>query len=38
VYLVILVLTGLVYYFGRKRQLRRKGISIEDRLKKIEEL
>lgn len=38
VYLVILILTGLVYYFGRKRQLRRKGISIEDRLKKIEEL
>jgi APA family basic amino acid/polyamine antiporter len=37
-YLVILILTGLVYYFGRKRQLCRRGTSIEDKLKKIEEL
>ena len=37
-YLVVLVITGLGYYFARRWQLRRRGISIEDGLKKIEEL
>jgi len=35
--LVILVVTGLLYYYLRRWQLRRRGIAIEDKLKKVEE-
>jgi len=35
--LVILVITGFLYYYLRRWQLRRQGIAIEDKLKKVEE-
>jgi APA family basic amino acid/polyamine antiporter len=34
---IILVVTGLLYYYLRKWQLSKSGINIEDRLKKVEE-
>jgi len=37
IYLTILIITGLIYYYARRWQLRRRGVSLEDRLKKIEE-
>jgi basic amino acid/polyamine antiporter, APA family len=35
--LIILVVTGLLYYYLRKWQLAKRGINIEDKLKKVEE-
>jgi len=35
--LIILVITGYLYYYLRRWQLRNRGINIEDKLKKVEE-
>ncbi len=36
-YLAILIVTGVIYYYARRWQLRKQGISIEQRLSKVEE-
>jgi len=36
--IVLLVVTGLIYYYLRRWQLRRRGIRLEDRLSRVEEI
>jgi Flp pilus assembly protein TadB len=35
--IVVLVITGIIYFYLRRWQLRRRGVQLEDRLSRVEE-